>query len=186
MELLVVMTIIMILSGMLTAAVFTFRKMMAARAAKFDIQTFSMALAAYRRDMGSYPPDDDIPTAAGGWDTSYGMNEVLVYYLGRRHVIGDNVYGPYMEFKLKRLVDKDGDGLDEYLDPWRNHYLYAENASAGVGHNRRSYDLVCMGLDGVLGCVMNPAVGYDDETGIIDADAMEDNITNWKAGRAGR
>lgn len=178
-ELLVVITIMMILAGTTTAAIFKVRSIMQTKAAKVDIRTITMALAAYQRELGSYPPDDVIPET--GWSADpYGLNEVLVYYLGRKHMVGGNVYGPYIEFKTHRLVDRDGDGFDEYLDPFRNHYEYAENRSnttpfAANKRNKGSYDIVSPGRDGVLGGSITAADGYLSP----GVDAEKDNITNW-------
>jgi type II secretory pathway pseudopilin PulG len=185
-ELLVVVTIIMVLVGLLSAAIFSVKRSTLVKAAKFDLKTFSMALAQYRRELGRYPPDSgastDIPDAPVGWTDSNAMNEVLVYYLGSKLQRGANYYGPYMEFKKGRLKDTDGDGLHEYQDPFGGIYSYAENASelSEVGMNPRGYDLVSPGPDGELGGTMDPANGYESPEPIEAAE--EDNIANFSIG----
>ena len=125
-ELLVVIGIMLLLAGIISSVVFALRRRIRMQAASCDIKSFTMGLAAYRHDLGSYPPADI--TLVGG-TAEYGLNEALVYYLGRRIIKGANLYGPYVNFKASRLRDDDGDGFKEYLDPFGTHYLYALNPS---------------------------------------------------------
>ncbi len=57
-ELLVVMGIMMILAGLITSAVFIFKKMVMKKGAMVDISNFTIGLAQYKRDLGSYPPSN--------------------------------------------------------------------------------------------------------------------------------
>jgi prepilin-type N-terminal cleavage/methylation domain-containing protein len=178
-ELLVVLSIIVLLAGIVSGAALTFRRIMQNKAAAWDIKTFSIALAAYKLDFGRYPPDDFIPdTASTAWDPKFGMNEVLYYYLGLRHQKGLNMCGPYGKFREKRLVDEDGDGFKEYLDPYGGLYYYAENASDPIrpGKHKDSYDIVSPGLDGMLGAedVMTTEGGYEPTEDPFE----EDNVSN--------
>jgi prepilin-type N-terminal cleavage/methylation domain-containing protein len=190
-ELLVVTSIIMLLAGTTTVAIFKVRTIMQAKAAKVDIRTMTMALAAYRRELGRYPPDsiDGVPSWTVDPDCApeehcRASNEALVYYLGRKHVKGANVYGPYMDFKQSRLVNRNAsDETDvayvEYLDPFGRYYLYAEN-TPGVGRNKGSYDIVSPGRDGRLGGTMSAASGYTEvTTGGVREQQERDNISNW-------
>ncbi len=187
-ELLVVTSIIMILAGTMTIAIFKVRTIMQGKAVKVDIRTMTMALAAYQRELGRYPPDSVAGNGIWSVDADYtnendarASNEALVYYLGRKHVKGANVYGPYMEFKESRLADRDGNDYEEYLDSFGRYYLYAENKSVqnpngtGEGRNVGSYDIVSAGRDGRLGGTMSAAKGYE----VADVPEQRDNITNW-------
>jgi len=191
-ELLVVTSIIMMLAGTMTIAIFKVRTIMQAKAAKVDIRTMTMALAAYQRELGRYPPDSVTGDVIWSVDADYAndndaraSNEALIYYLGRKHVKGANVYGPYMEFKESRLVDRDGNGYDEYLDSFGRYYLYAENRSvqnpdgSGEGRNVGSYDIVSAGRDGVLGGTMSAVKGYEVATASARLGQQKDNISNW-------
>ena len=157
-ELLVVMAIMLILTGMITSTIFVFKRIMQGKAAATDIRTFTIGLAAYRRDLGSYPPSD-LASWIGSEDNY--RNEILHYYLGRRHVKGANYYGPYVKFKTKRLRDNDtdspmGDGFQEYSDPFGGLYEYGLVTDAdGVAVR---YEIVAPGPDGRLG-------GIWDESG---------------------
>lgn len=146
--------------------------------ASVDVKILTMALAAYQRELGAYPPDDI--TGVGG-STEHGMNEALVFYLGRKHVKGYNCYGPYMEFRKAHVTDDDNDGFKEFRDPWGNLFLYAENKShkTPTGMNPESFDLVSPGPDGELGGTISPATGYVPAATPEGKAREKDNITNW-------
>jgi len=180
-ELLVVMSIILVLTGLLAGGAFALQNMGRVKAAKVDIESIGVGLAAYNRDFGVYPPDTDTRFAGG----LVGSNECLVYYLGRRLRKGLNTYGPYVEFKEAKLQDSNNNGYDEYKDPFTTPYYYAENRSDPSNtstHNPRGYDLVSAGPDGELGGGMSPSTGYVD-AGSGDVQGLKgqaDNISNWK------
>ncbi len=196
-ELLVVTSIIMLLAGTMTVAVFKVRTIMQGKGAKVDIRTMTMALAAYRRELGRYPPDSitgdvlwSVDADCANENDARASNEALVYYLGRKHPKGANVYGPYMEFKESRLVNRNagtetGVKYVEYLDPFGRYYLYAENRSAqnpdgtGKGRNVGSYDIVSAGRDGTLGGTMSAAEGYVEAGAGVRQAQEKDNISNW-------
>jgi prepilin-type N-terminal cleavage/methylation domain-containing protein len=161
-ELLVVMAILLILSGIIATTVLAFQRMMRKKAAGVDIKTFTMGLAAYKKDFGEYPPND---ITALGATTEYGLNETIYYYLGLRHQKGVNFYGPYVTFKRKRLRDDDHDNFMEYLDTFGTYYEYALNSSG-------DYDIVSPGPDGQLGGTIDAIDGYEpndeDPLGIDD------------------
>jgi len=167
-ELLVVMAIMLILSGMITATIFVFKRMMQERGADADIRTFTIGLAAYKRDLGSYPPSD--LDSWIGTDTGY-RNEILHYYLGRKHLKGANYYGPYVKFKTKRLRDDDNDGFEEYPDPFGNLYEYSLVTDAN-GETVR-YEIVAPGRDGVLGGSWDDA-GPDGDAALVGEFVIDD------------
>jgi len=152
-ELLVVMAIMLILTGMITSTIFVFKRMMQEKAADTDIRTFTIGLAAYKRELGAYPP-----AALDTWigTDEHRRNELLHFYLGRRHLRGANYYGPYVKFKTKRLRDTDNDGFDEYPDPFGGLYQYGLVTDADGVTVR--YEIVAPGRDDVYG-------GHWDETG---------------------
>jgi prepilin-type N-terminal cleavage/methylation domain-containing protein len=162
-ELLVVMGIMLILAGIITSTVFMFKRMMMRKGAEVDISSFTMGLAAYKRDFGAYPPTDtagwcpgaaiDPPAPNGYW-----RNEMLYYYLGLKHKKGVNFYGPYVTFKTKRLRDFDGDGFLEYGDPFGGLFEYGLVLDASSGAVVR-YEIVSPGYDDKLG-------GSWDATGV--------------------
>ena len=146
------------------------------RVAAVDITTFAMGLATYQRDLGAYPPDDI--TSAGG-SAEDGANEVIHYYLGRKHVVGVHFYGPYVTFKVIRLTDEDADGFLEYRDPWGGVYVYAQRTPAPNENPPRFFDIASPGPDGVLGGTMVPGTGYVPATTPAGKAAEADNVTNW-------
>lgn len=182
-ELLVVVSIISILAGLLSVAAMGVLRRARAKAAKADIESFVMALSMYYKDLGAYPPDNAIPETS--WDAGqtpeHRANEALVYHLTRKLKKGLNWYGPYIQLKKERLSDDDGDGYEEYKDPFGNLYLYAENASFPdcEGRNPSSYVIISKGEDGKLGGTFDIVHGYRDAT--TDQGKLEesDNITNW-------
>ncbi len=176
-ELLIVLAIVMVLAGLATGTIFALQRKARERAVKIDIQTFTMALAVYHRELGGYPTDD-ITLLGGTADPVRGLNEALVYHLSRKLKGGD--YGPYMEFQKERLDDKDNDGFDEYYDPFGNLYEYAENESDPMrpGRNKGSYDLVSPGRDELLGGIITAADGYVEATE-ANRTYERDNLSNW-------
>ena len=148
--------------------------------ARADIRTFSIGLAAYHRDLGEYPPDDI--TAIGG-SPEYGMSEALVHHLGRRLLKGRDSYGPYVHFKTRQLTDEDGDGFEEYHDPWGGLYLYARRPPPSDASDGKAlphgYDIASPGPDGVLGGRMVPGKGYVPATTSEGKAAEADNVTSW-------
>ncbi len=142
----------------------------------YDVQTFRISLDAYYRDLGAYPPDD---VESVGGATEYGTNEVIHYYLGRKHLVNENFYGPYASFKESRLTDEDQDGFPEYRDPRGCLYLYVRREDWPQGGASRGYDLVNAGPDGILGGRMVPGKGYVPATSPEGKAAEADNITNW-------
>ena len=177
-ELLVVMCILMILSGIVFAVVRAVYLRSLDRTTRADIEIIEIGLAKYRQDWGAYPPDDIVPI---GGSAENGTNEALVYHLCRKVVAGVNTYGPYSQIGEGRFGDSDGDGFRELRDPCGGLYRYAENAShaAPTGANPRSFDIVSPGPDGELGGTMSPATGYVPAATPEAKKLERDNVTNW-------
>ena len=121
-ELLIVMAILAILGGLVTAAAQNARKRGAATKAKAAIAALETALQMYQLDLGGYP-------ASG--------NTGLVTALATGPGSSD-WHGPYMEFKQDELSD------GAFLDPWGKPYVYT---APGV-HRPASFDLYSTGPNG--------------------------------------
>ena len=121
-ELLIVMAILAILGGLVTAAAQTARKRGAVTKAKASIAALETSLQMYQLDLGGYPASGnaDLVTAL---TTSPGSSDW---------------HGPYMEFKQDELTG------GEFMDPWGQPYVYA---SPGT-HRPASYDLYSTGPNG--------------------------------------
>ncbi len=170
-ELQVVMGIMMILAGIITSTVFVFKRIMQRKGAEVDISSFTMGLAAYKSDFGSYPPTDPgewVPGAAidPSPPDGYWRNEMLHYYLGRRHKKGPNLYGPYVTFKTKRLRDDDGDGYFEYTDPFGGLFQYGLVVEANPPFSVVRYEIVSPGYDGSTGGTWD-VDGSQGDAGVI-------------------
>ncbi len=154
-EIVVVLLIVMILAGLLTAAAFGFLGRMKRDTVKMDLRFLTIALSGFFKDHRCYPPDKfdliDKPKEAfffpsnikepGAFfhegiiidvDDGRASNELMVYFLARELPSKLDSYGPYMEFKAKQLKNTEKEAKDEYLeyvDPWGNPYVYIENLS---------------------------------------------------------
>ncbi|MBN1586206.1 MAG: type II secretion system protein GspG [Candidatus Omnitrophica bacterium] len=123
-ELLVVVAIITMLAGMVSAAAMSARRRAAVTKAKSLIATLETAIAMYESDTGKYPESGMAqlitelqgPSGARGWD------------------------GPYMRFKQD---DLEGGVL---IDSWGEPIEYS--APGGADHDHQHYfDLRSKGLD---------------------------------------
>ena len=177
-ELVVVIAILMILSGLIFGAGRAIYLRSLDSGTRADIKCFTIGLAQYRKDWGAFPPDDSALAGGGAPDE---MNEALVHFLCRRIVRSASTYGPYSEISNKRFEDSEPDGFPELRDPYGNLYRYAENASHATptGVNPRSYDIVSPGRDGRLGGTISPATGYVPATTPEGKAAEADNVTSW-------
>jgi prepilin-type N-terminal cleavage/methylation domain-containing protein len=175
-ELLVVISIISILAGLVVATlprIIQSSKIVTTQGMLAGIQ---QALASYRQTHAAFPPDRH-PLL----DRS---SECLVYYLSGPTI----VYGPgappptypwthslfrdgssagtgrragfcYYSFDRDRLVDRDGDGAPELIDPWMTTVLYNAgpfadgpfNQHGAAVHNPGQADLLAAGPDRRLG-----------------------------------
>ena len=124
-ELLIVMAILAILGGLVTAAAQTARKRGSVTKAKAAVAALETALQMYQLDMGGYPSPG---------------NQSLVQALSTNPGSPD-WHGPYMEFKEEELVG------GEFVDPWGVAYAYVTPGA----HRTASYDLFSSGPNGTAG-----------------------------------
>ncbi|NOZ22815.1 MAG: prepilin-type N-terminal cleavage/methylation domain-containing protein [Planctomycetes bacterium] len=127
-ELLVVISIIGILSGIIIPVTSIARRKVREMATKAEIQSLQTAAAAFMADSGQYPPDLYVNVrnmngvrlvfGAIAFRPAYQLNNVssrasikindstktLVFWLGSRFDIMGKYYGPYTTFSLNRLV----------------------------------------------------------------------------------
>ncbi len=118
-ELLVVMGIIAILTGMLVPAVIAARRTIKEGATRIEIKGLEAAFVLYAHDWGTYPPDKNA-------DMGYESGECLVYYLSTKFQASSDpeTYctlngGPYYEFPGDRLVTHPDGGGDVFMDVLR-------------------------------------------------------------------
>ena len=121
-ELLIVMAILAILGGLVTAAAQTARKRGSVTKAKAAIAAMETALQMYQLDLGGYPASGNQP-----------LVEALSTNPG-----GSDWHGPYMEFKQEEITG------GEFMDPWGKPYVYT---APGV-HRTGTYDLYSTGPNG--------------------------------------
>jgi len=136
MELLIVIAVIAILSGILLPAAMQAWSKAYVQKGKAAIAALEVAINMYKTDMGYYPGD------GGGTDSA-----TLVTALTDTSQ-GGNWHGPYMSFKTDEL-----DSSDNFLDPWGNSYVYQKPGT----NNTNSYDLYSLGADGASGGTGNDA-----------------------------
>ena len=127
-ELLIVIAIIGILMGLVTAGAQAARRRAAATKTKSMISSLETAIAMYNGDMGQYPKTD---------------NKELVAALTEDPKNPD-WNGPYME--LKKDDVKDG----EVLDAWGRPLVYVSINSGSPEHRTNSFDLYSLGPNGVF------------------------------------
>lgn len=127
-EIMVVLVIIGILMGLISAAVFKAMESAKISKAEADIATLETALCAYEADIGDYPQHGVPATADNNFKT----------YLQDSHPLPWN--GPYMHFKGEDLSI---DGTD-FLDPWGNPYWYTWHGGSTGG---KYFDIWSIGPD---------------------------------------
>jgi prepilin-type N-terminal cleavage/methylation domain-containing protein len=216
-ELIIVIAILLILMGMLMPVVTGMRQRAKRKLAKTEIEGICLALEKYFASTGEYPPSNsdygEIPnevTLGGNDPTDPPLATSLYFYLcgpeGKGIKIpGDpRVYGPYIEFKGKRLAPRGGSYVVK--DPWGNPYIYEEHrsffssktatawtpaqrkqeAKNRRAHNMMSYDLISRGPNEDLDLSRhdmedNDKDGTEDEEDeLLEPGADEpDDITNW-------
>ena len=121
-ELLIVMAILAILGGLVTAAAQSARKRGAVTKAKAAIAALETALQMYQLDLGGYPASGNANLVTA-LTTSPGSSDW---------------HGPYMEFKQDELTG------GEFVDPWGKAYVYTTPGT----HRTASYDLYSTGPNG--------------------------------------
>jgi len=197
-ELLIVVAVIAILSGVATVNFLQATGRAKRAAAKSFMAQLETAISMYKIDTGHYPPDER---------GSASLREALSPAPEDPIWEDPEWTGPYLEFK-KSEVNEAG----ELLDPWhkgrndRVHiYFYAADLdgipfTSPPFHNKSSYDIYSKGSDGKTGSSGVDGDEFedgdycqneidDDEDGVIDelnpngpgsSDGyLEDDINNW-------
>ena len=191
-ELIVVIAIITILSGLLMPALGRARAKARQVKCVSTIASLETALAMYATDYGLYPP-----SAEGGGATSdqhNGNSHDAAFDGSPNNLIAALTSfeegGPYMSFKGKELLDNGGNDSLRYVlkDPWSQAYVYVcQKAVDGtdVASNRgpfhphaapdkdhNTYNIYSLGEDKVT----NGGVSYSDAGGSDwDLNTMFDN-----------
>ncbi|MBS3764193.1 MAG: type II secretion system protein, partial [Planctomycetes bacterium] len=162
-EMLVVIAVIGILAAMLMPAIHAARVAAKKGATKTEIRGLETAFVAYERDWNAYPPNNNFDG-----DATVDANdseEAIVYYLGttfRVSASGSEVSATknadaYFNFQADRLLDSDGDGNEEYRDPFRedrtvNCFRFDNNDDEGSWDasniNSNTVDIWSAGYDG--------------------------------------
>ena len=120
-ELLVVITIIAVLTGLSFAVIRgVFRKARIAQAS-VEVLNLQAAIEAYRHALGAYPPD------TGGWNEAVTDPRSIHRYLCRKIMdpFAKKEIGPFFSLGaigIKRFEPLDADGLGVLVDPWGNPY----------------------------------------------------------------
>ena len=130
-ELLIVIAVIAILSGILMPAAMQAWSKAYVEKAKAQLSALEVALGMYKTDIGYYPEDDGASTCTS-----------LVTALTTAPSPVGNWHGPYMSFKEEEISS------GNFLDPWGTSYIYDKDPSSG---NTTSYNLSSYGADGASG-----------------------------------
>ena len=216
-ELIIVIAILLILMGMLMPVVSGIRQRAKRKLAKTEIEGICLALEQYFASTGEYPASNsdygemyEEVTLGGDDPADPPLATSLYHYLcgpdGKGIKIkGDpRVYGPYIEFKSKRLRPR-GDSY-VVLDPWGTPFIYEEHrsffssktataltpaqrkqeAKNRRAHNMMSYDLISRGPNEELDLSRhdmedNDTDGTEDEHDerLEPGADKPDDITNW-------
>jgi general secretion pathway protein G len=148
-ELIVVTTVIVILSGLVLSTVGYVQKKGARARAETEIAAMSAALESYKADNGVYPRDNttnqysDTLDARQNFDATQPVYQHASFYLytqlsgdssGNRSPTGKS----YMQFKPNMLLPPGGNGtVTAISDPFGNSYAYstANQANPAKGYN---------------------------------------------------
>jgi len=178
-ELLVVISIMMVLSGILVPVLMGARRKTKVRLARAMMKSISVALDRHYADRGDYPPDtglfDGTEFEISGTDTCqdkkdgtndpYSLYKFLCGPNGKGRVENGRTYGPYITFEDNQLAGDGGADGDQYIviDPWGNPWVFEESLSYSLmrpgtkeledynlTHNPTRYDIYSLGPDGVL------------------------------------
>ncbi len=134
-ELLVVVAILGILAGLVTAGAQAARRRAAVTKTKVMIASLETEIAMYESDMGAYPETGNANLVTALQDDP-----------------GDAHWGgPYHEFKAEEL--KDG----ELVDAWGQPYVYVSVNGGAPEHRTRSFDIYSLGQN-----AQDEAGGGDD------------------------
>jgi len=135
MELLVVMVIIGILSGMLVTAVMVARHRGGKAKTSALITRLSLAIKEYENSFGDYPP------GSGGVDSVEGLRKILS---------SPKMLYP-QEFAKDEVADTDGDGILEIVDHWGQPLSYHHHRSYEGPPNESTFRIISKGRDAKQG-----------------------------------
>ena len=135
MELLVVMLIISILSGMLVTAVMVARHRGGKVKTSALIMRLSLAIKEYETSFGDYP------SGSGGVDSAESLRECLS---------SPKLLYP-QEFRKEELADTDGDKNLEIVDHWRQPLSYHHHRSYEGPPMESTFRIISKGRDGEQG-----------------------------------
>ena len=135
MEMLVVIAIISMLSGLLLSGVVVARRRAVGRRALLQLVRIAVACEAYGIDFGDYPPGDG----------EEGSGSMLYIALAT-----NRMNGPYLTgLTKKELVDLDFDGVKEIVDPWQQPIRYMHHSHYDEEPGMGRFRITCNGPDGV-------------------------------------
>jgi prepilin-type N-terminal cleavage/methylation domain-containing protein len=156
-EMLVVLAIISILSGLLMVGILAARRKFQEWRTEATIDILRGAVERYENDFHEYPATEGDDGLAGG--------EMLLKALSTKEKSG-----PYLKLADLETCDENGNGVREFADVWGHAIRYLHSRSYGrQSPNRQTYRLWSKGCDGIED-PLNPA---------------SDDIVNWKKGREG-
>ncbi len=189
MELLVVITIIAILTGLLLPAVVRIKEKARITKAAATIEALKVALSMFHQDYGYYPPSYE-GSQRNGNSFNPAFNTTLVEAL-----MSTDRNGPYYEFKGSDIVYQSGTTDPVYLDPWGNAYIYVrrirtvsegntgpyhpyDDSTAEDDLDRNTYNIYSLGPDGVTNGGAALPSDWDDTSLYNNADDGDWASTN--------
>lgn len=121
-ELLTVIAIIGVLSGMLLPVLSQARERAKETNCRVTINSIQTALGMYAVDYGMYPPSSNSATQHNG-NSHHGIADINNLVMA---LLSPSLGGPYMDFKACNLIDDGGPDYDRYVfkDPWGQAYIY--------------------------------------------------------------
>jgi len=123
-EIMIVLVIIGILMGLISAAAFKAMESAKKSRAEADIATLETAISMYETDVGEYPPQGT---------TNYSGDNLFKTWLQDTSGQPSDWNGPYMHFKSEDLNGQ------KFKDPWGAAYKYGKGT--GATHNSKFVDI---------------------------------------------
>ncbi|MCY3020606.1 MAG: prepilin-type N-terminal cleavage/methylation domain-containing protein [Planctomycetota bacterium] len=156
MEMLVVISIITILSGLVLGAMAIVRQRSKEHATLLTLQLLDAALQRYEQDYQDYPPSE------GDQEGIRGSENLL------RMLLSEKKEGPYIRSNDVRMCDANRNGELEIADAWNKPIRYLHHRDYhGTSPNKHTYRLISGGPNGLY---EEGAKGSDD-------------IVNWNKAR---